>query len=54
MSLSERNELRMKVWEFDEQIQMQMQLPEPYRNTEKITSLKQMIEHLEQRIAELR
>lgn len=50
MSLWERNELRMRVWDYDEQIRQQLQIPEPYRNTAKIQSLQQMIEQLENRI----
>lgn len=50
MQLHERNQLRMQVWEYDEQIRSQLQIPEPYRNKDKIQQLQSMIQQLEQRI----
>lgn len=53
MQIAERNALRMQVWEVDEQLENQNNLPEQYRNRDKIERLREMREQLEDRIRQM-
>lgn len=47
MTLAERNELRMQIWELDQQRQQLLSVPEPYRSADKIQRLTSQIDALE-------
>lgn len=53
MSVIDRNALRMNVWALDAEIAQMMQIPEEYRNPEKVELLRSQKRDIEQQIEEM-